>query len=425
MPRWLVSERGNQRHIYPEHLTLAIGRTSYTTDSFAMDRSQIINLAAGPSQLPVDVLQEAAAGLINYDGTGIGVTELSHRSPEFQALTDGLENSIRSILEVPSTHSILFTQGGGCGQFSAVVYNLLARHHLLYPNLNDEERVMDYVITGSWSKKAADEGRQLAESVGKARVNVVVDGRQHSATGKSFEAIPAHEKWNISANPAFIYYCENETVDGVQFSDDADSPAAFPFYLLPTPTDGSAPIPLVGDHSSSFLSRPIPHIDRHALIYAGAQKNVGPSGLTILIVRKDLLVDTVAATKLGATPVPTTMSYKVLADAGSLYNTPPMFSMYVAKLAVEYYARNGGLPALKRKNGSKQQKVYAALDEGAKAGVFIGKVDKGSRSWMNVTFILATQELQTKFLAAAQEKGLRGVKGHRYAFSTWNALGRP
>lgn len=387
---------------------------------FAMNRDQIINLAAGPSALPQSVLEEAAQGLLNYEGTGIGITELSHRSKEFQALTDSLEHSIRSILNVPETHVILFTQGGGCGQFAAVVLNLLARHHMLYPQLAEgEERTMDYVITGSWSKKAAEEARILAGNSPNVKVNVVVDSRDHSANGKSFDRIPDAQNWKFSKAPAFIYYCDNETVDGVQFANDASSPAAFPHHLIPPPppTAGDivpVPIPLIGDHSSSFLSRPILNMEQHALIYAGAQKNLGPAGLTVLIVRKDLLVDTAAASaQFGSPVVPTTMSYKVLADAGSLYHTPPMFSMYVSLLALRYYIANGGLEELEKRNRAKQEKIYEVVDDGVKEGVFVGKVRRESRSWMNVTFTLSTKELEEKFVGVVHAKGVRGYKGHR------------
>ncbi|KAG8965389.1 Phosphoserine transaminase [Tulasnella sp. 419] len=374
-----------------------------------MERSNVINLAAGPSQLPLAVLEQAAAGILNYEGTGIGLVELSHRSKEFSQLTTSLEQEIRTFLDVPPTHVILFTQGGGCGQFSSVVYNLLARHHLLYPDLRPEERVMDYVITGSWSKKAAEEARKLGGGV----VNIVADGREHSPTGKAFSSVPPHESWKISPAPAFVYYCENETVDGVQFSPDPQSPSSFPFHLLPQPTGSTAPVPLVADYSSSFLSRPIHNLADHALIYAGAQKNVGPAGLTILIVRKDLLVDTEAAAKLGAAPTPTTLSYKVLADAGSLYHTPPMFSMYVALLVVRYFRDRGGLATLEEANKTKQAKVYDAVERGTSSGIFKGKVKKESRSWMNVTFSIEDAELEKRFIADAESKGIKGVKGHR------------
>ncbi|KAF8582650.1 phosphoserine aminotransferase [Ramaria rubella] len=367
------------------------------------ERAETINFGPGPSPLPDSVLEQAAKGLLNYNGTGIGLTELSHRSKEFGALTKHLEAIIREQLSVPFTHSILFTQGGGSGQFSAVVLNLLARHRLLNPNVRDDERIVDYVITGSWSKKAFDEAKRL----GGAKVNIVVDGRQHSKDGKSFDNIPPHNQWAFSPNPAFIYYCENETVDGVQFSHDPKSPQAFPHRLLKDTF-----VPLVADFSSSFMSRPIPRLADHALIFAGAQKNIGPSGLTILIVRQDLLVDTDAAAKLGAVPVPYTLAYKTLADSGSLYNTPPMFPMYVADLILQRNKDNGGVLQLESVNRRKAEKLYTTLEEGEKKGLISIKVQPGSRSWMNVTFELS-QEAEQKFLDGAEARGFRQLKGHR------------
>ena len=368
------------------------------------ERSQIINFGAGPSTLPDDVLEEAAKGLLNYNQTGIGLTELSHRSGEFGVLTKHLETLIRSQLSVPETHSILFTQGGGSAQFSAVVLNLLARHRLLYPNLRDDERVMDYIVTGSWSKKAAEEASRLVS----ARVNIVADGKQTSKDGKSFDNIPPHGKWAFSPKPAFIYYCENETVDGVQFSHDPASPQAFPYHLLEDPF-----VPVVADYSSSFMSRPIPRLADHALIYAGAQKNIGPSGLTILIVRQDLLVDTDAASKLGAVAVPYTLAYKTLADSGSLYNTPPMFPMYVADLILERVKVHGGLLRLESVNKTKAEKLYTTLEEGEKKGLMKVKVQPGSRSWMNVTFEILGEGAEEKFLEGAEARGFKQLKGHR------------
>ncbi|KAF8514062.1 pyridoxal phosphate-dependent transferase [Gautieria morchelliformis] len=359
------------------------------------ERSQIINFGAGPSTLPDDVLEEAARGLLNYNQTGIGLTELSHRSKEFGALTKHLETLIRNHLSVPETHSVLFTQGGGSAQFSAVVLNLLARHHLLHPDLRADERVMDYVVTGSWSQKAAEEARRLG---GGARVNIVVD---------ILRQYPPHDKWVFSPKPALIYYCENETVDGVQFSPDPASPQGFPHHLL-----NDTSVPLVADYSSSFMSRPIPRLADHALIFAGAQKNIGPSGLTILIVRQDLLVDTDTAAKLGAVPVPYTLAYKTLADSGSLYNTPPMFPMYVADLILERVRVNGGLPRLERVNKRKAENLYATLEEGENKGLIKVKVQPGSRSWMNATFeVLAGAG--PKFLEGAQARGFQQLQGHR------------
>jgi phosphoserine aminotransferase len=371
------------------------------------ERSEIINFGAGPSALPDDVLAEAAKGLLNYNQTGIGLTELSHRSKEFGALTRHLETLIRDQLGVPSTHAVLFTQGGGSAQFSAVVLNLLARHRVHHPDVPDDERVMDYVVTGSWSKKAAEEATRLR---GAARVNIVVDGKNTSKDGKSYDNIPPHDQWQVSSNPAFVYYCDNETVDGVQFSHDINSPKEFPFHLLPD----TRLTPLVADYSSSFMSRAIPRLADHALIYAGAQKNIGPSGLTILIARKDLLVDTDAAATLGAAPVPYTLAYKTLADSGSLYNTPPMFPMYIADLVLERFRANGGLQQLESINKHKSETLYAALQEGEKKGLIRLKVQSGSRSWMNVTFEVLGQEAEQKFLEGAEARGFRQLKGHRY-----------
>lgn len=374
-----------------------------------MDRSQIINFGAGPSALPLNVLEEAAKGLLNYKGTGIGITEISHRSKEFQQLTVDLASHIRTLLDVPATHEILFTQGGGSGQFSAVVLNLVSRHILLNPDAKPEEIFIDYVITGSWSKKAYEEGKRMAPAI---QQNIVADGRTKSKDGKSFDSIPSHDTWKLSPpqQTAFVYYCENETVDGVQFSDDPSSPASFPFSQF---NDGLSP-PIVADFSSSFLSRPIPHLDRYGLIYAGAQKNIGPAGLTILIVRKDLLVDVDGAQKLGAPAVPLTMSYKLLADHGSLYNTPPMFPMYVAFLVLDGVLASGGLLNLAEANRRKQEKLYDELYALESEGVIVVKVQPGSRSWMNVTFNFVLADLEKQFLEGADAKGFRAIKGHRF-----------
>ncbi|KZT35483.1 phosphoserine aminotransferase [Sistotremastrum suecicum HHB10207 ss-3] len=369
-----------------------------------MDRQQVVNFGAGPSALPTSVLEKAAKGLLNYNDNGIGLVELSHRSKDFAKLNDDLESIIRTQLDVPSTHHILFTQGGGSGQFSSVVMNLLARHTLLHPDLKPEERVMDYIVTGSWSKKAYEEANRLAG--GKAVANLVVDARRTSKDGKSFDNVPQPSEWKLSpaANTAFIYYCENETVDGVQFSD-----SSFPHHLL----ENSFNPPLVADYSSSFMSRPIPRIADHALIFAGAQKNIGPSGLTILIVRNDVLVDVDAAYKLGANPVPLTMAYKTLADSKSLYNTPPMFAMYVSLLVLQDIQAKGGLGPLEEVNRRKQAILYEVLEGYEEKGILKLKVQKGSRSWMNVTFEFVDKQVEKAFLESAESKGLKQLKGHR------------
>jgi phosphoserine aminotransferase len=371
-----------------------------------MSDSRVINFGAGPSALPESVLQEAAKGLLNFNGTGIGIAEISHRSKEFTSFLAELEGLIRTQLDVPQTHSILFTQGGGSGQFSAVVLNLLARHHLLHPDLPNEERVMDYVITGSWSRKAAEEARRL----GGGQVNVAVDARPYSKDGKSFDNIPAHDAYSFSPKPALIYYCENETVDGVEFSDDASSPAFFPFHLLPQNTL----LPLVGDYSSSFMSRPIPRLADHAVIYAGAQKNIGPAGLTILIVRNDCIVDVDAAAKLGAAPVPITMSYKTIADNSSVYNTPSVLPIYISGLVLKRSQELGGVKYYEKVNKQKAEKLYAVIKEGEAKGLFRAKVKEGSGSLMNVVFDVVGDGAEAKFISGAEALGMKAIKGHRY-----------
>ncbi|KAG8808185.1 Phosphoserine transaminase [Serendipita sp. 400] len=388
-----------------------------------MERSDVLNLGAGPSALPESVLQEAAKGLLNYNGTGMGITEISHRSKEFQALTTELGAKIRELLDVPATHEILFIQGGASLQFSAIVLNLLSRFKLVHPEVPSNETYIDYVVTGVWSKKAFEEGKRLAGSVG-VNVNIAADARPHSRDGKSFDNIPPHSAYQLSpsAQTAFVYYCENETVNGVQFASSQAMTTSFPLRMF----EDSIDPPIVADFSSSFLSRPIPNIGSYGMIYGGAQKNVGPAGLTILIVRKDLLVDVDEAHKLGAPVVPLTLSFKTLADHSSLYNTPPMFSMYVALLVIKDILARGGLGTLEEDNYQKQETIYAALDKLESAGVIRLNVAPGSRSWMNVTFIFIDSTNETSFLKAAEEKGLRGVKGHRsvggFRISLYNAI---
>ncbi|KAK7014967.1 phosphoserine aminotransferase, partial [Favolaschia claudopus] len=370
-----------------------------------MSDSRLINFGAGPSALPASVLQEAAQGLLNFNGTGIGIAEISHRSKEFTACIAELEAQIRTQLDVPQTHSILFTQGGGTGQFSAVVLNLLARYRLLHPDVPTDEIALDYVVTGSWSKKAAEEARRL----GGGRVNVAVDARPYSKDGKSFDNIPGPDAYSFSSDPALIYYCENETVDGVEFSHDPASPASFPFHLLPK----NALVPLVADYSSSFMSRAIPRLADHAVIYAGAQKNIGPAGLTILIVRNDCLVDVDAAAKLGATPVPLTFSYKTIADSKSLYNTPSVLAIYISGLVLKRSRELGGVKYYEEVNRRKADKLYGVIKEGEAKGVFKAKVKEGSGSLMNIVFDVIGDGAEAKFISGAEERGMRSLKGHR------------
>ena len=367
--------------------------------------SRVVNFGAGPSALPVSVLEEASKGLLNFQNTGIGIAEISHRSKEFVAFIGNVEQLIREQLDVPPTHSILFTQGGGSAQFSAVVMNMVARYRLLHPNAQESDVEMDYVVTGSWSKKASEEAKRL----GGGKVKIIADAREHSASGKHFDSVPPHSAYKFSQDPALIYYCENETVDGVEFSHDDASPASFPFHLLPENTLA----PLVADYSSSFMCRPIPHLADHAIIYAGAQKNVGPAGLTIIIVRNDCIVDVDAAVQYGAAPVPITLSYKTLADSKSLYNTPSVMSIYITGLVLERMKGQGGLKYYEEMNKKKAALVYEVLKEGVSRGVFKAKVQAGSESWMNVVFDVLGDGADQRFIEGAAQKGLTGLKGHR------------
>ncbi|KAF8759649.1 Phosphoserine aminotransferase [Rhizoctonia solani] len=348
------------------------------------ERDEVVNVTAGPSQLPLSVLEEAAKGLINFNGTGIGITEISHRSSEFIRLNEELESTVRETLGVPDTHVILFAQGGATTQFAAIPINLLA-WKVLKTKRSPSEWTMDYIVTGSWSAKAAEEAERLAYG---AKVNIAADSRHHSAG--NFDNIPHHKGWKLSPpeNSLFVYYCENETVDGNQFSDEADSPAAFPFNLVPSD------VPIVADFSSSFMSRPIPKISRYGIIYAGVQKNLGPAGLTIVIVRKDLLADPVEAQKEGAPPIPTMLSYHVASQG-------------------EHLKATGGLEKLREINKQKQAKLYGVLQQAEKAGKVHIRVQEASRSWMNVTFDNFKSEEDAKFVEAANKQRIVGVKGHR------------
>jgi len=243
-------------------------------------------------------------------------------------------------------------------------------------------------------------------------VNIALDARKYSKDGKSFDNVPPHAEYAFSHDPALIYYCENETVDGVQFAADPASAAYFPFALLLQRAAGGL-LPLVADYSSSFLSRPIPHLAEHAVIFAGAQKNIGPAGLTILIVRQDCLVDVDAAAKLGATPVPRTMSYKTLADSKSVFNTPSVLPIYTAGLVLERMTELGGLAYFEAANKRKAANVYAAVRKGEEAGVLQSKVQQGSGSAMNVVFTVLGDGAEQRFLEGAEKQGMKGLKGHR------------
>nr|ASF90205.1 hypothetical protein SPAR04568 [Bartheletia paradoxa] len=367
-------------------------------------RAETYNFGAGPSCLPEDVLREAARGIIDYESTGIGLTEISHRSKEFSALVQDAKKNLKEALQLPDDYTVLFTQGGGSLQFSSVALNLLSRYAALHPTAPSPS--LDYLVTGSWSSKAAAEARRLG-----GNVNVVLDTRK-SSKNKKFDNLPSNVEakgWNWTRGenkPAYVYYCDNETVDGIEFGVEG-----FPVEEV------DEDVPLIADMSSNILSRPIPNLHRHALIYAGAQKNIGPAGLTIIIVRSSLLVDVDAPflptaahpAPAWAPRVPQMLSYKLLADNDSLYNTPPMFAIYLSNLVVRRLLSHGGVPAIQVTNERKAEKLYEAIE---KLQSFEGKVESG-RSRMNVVFEVKGEGREKTFLEGAEERGLRQLKGHR------------
>ncbi|KAK0560188.1 Phosphoserine transaminase [Tilletia horrida] len=378
-------------------------------------RDRTINLGAGPSVLPTDVLLVAAQAIVDYQGSGMGVTEISHRSSAFKQIIDKAEADLRALLAIPDSYAVLFQQGGGTEQFSATALNLLAAHAVRNPDYQTSGSgsaggpPADYAITGSWSSKAFKEAQRLG-----VRANVAVDARKAAGADGKFGIIPPISEWSLSKaedKPAFLYYCDNETVDGVEYP----SPG-FPIDDLPQAYRES--VPLVADCSSNILSRPI-NVAAHAIVFFGAQKNVGPSGVTVVIVRRDLIVNPDDGVPHGGPRIPVTLAYKNAADNSSLYNTPPMFSIYTSGLVFADLLNNkGGVQGAAERSTAKSQLVYGAID--ASKGVFVATVrSPEARSRMNVTFRICgadgapSDELEAAFVKACADKDITQVKGHR------------
>lgn len=330
---------------------------------------------------------------------------LSLASPIAHAHATG---NIRKLLNLPDNYAVLFSQGGGTTQFASVLLNVLAARRLKHASTPVEEYeapVVEYVVTGSWSAKAYAEAQRLAIGPTPNKPYCVV---RQAASSKDVKYTALPSSYSFTPGAALAFYCENETINGDEFSGVAGTPASFPFDQVPDETV------LVADYSSSFLSRPIPNIERHGIIYAGAQKNLGPAGVTVVIVRKDLLVDTTEAMRLGGVPsVPIQSEYKILADNGSLYNTPPVFPIYVSALVLSHLVAQGGLDAVAKVNEEKARILYASLDAAEEKGAVRCVVrQKEARSWMNVTFEI-TGDREAEFLKGAEERGFRQLKGHR------------
>lgn len=336
------------------------------------------NFCAGPAALPTAVLERAQAELLDWQGKGLSVMEMSHRSDEYVAIAEKAEQDLRDLLSVPSDYKVLFMQGGASQQFAQIPLNLLP-----------EDGVADYVETGIWSKKAIEEARRFGT------VNVAA-----SAKAYDFFAIPGQNDWQLSKDAAYLHYCSNETIGGLQFD------------WVPDVGD----VPLVCDMSSDILSRPL-DVSPFGMIYAGAQKNIGPSGLVVAIIREDLL-------GRARSICPTMLDYKVAADNGSMYNTPATFSWYLSGLVFEWVKEQGGLEEMERRNRAKQELLYGAIDA---SDFYTNPIAHNARSWMNVPFRLADEKLDKAFLAGAEARGLLNLKGHRSVggmrASIYNAVG--
>ena len=326
--------------------------------------ARVYNFSAGPAVLPEEVLQEAADEMLDYRGTGMSVMEMSHRSKAYDTIIKEAEADLRELMNIPDNYKVLFLQGGASQQFAMIPMNLM------------KNRVADYIVTGQWAKKAYQE----ASLYGKAN-------KIASSEDKTFSYIPDCSDLPISEDADYVYICENNTIYGPKFK------------TLPN-TKGK---PLVADVSSCFLSEPV-DVTKYGVIYGGVQKNIGPAGVVIVIIREDLITEDV----LPGTP--TMLRYKIHADADSLYNTPPAYGIYICGKVFKWLKKMGGLEAMKERNEKKAKILYDYLDE---SKLFKGTVRKEDRSLMNVPFITGNEELDAKFVKEAKEAGFENLKGHR------------
>ena len=326
--------------------------------------ARVYNFSAGPAVLPEEVLQEAADEMLDYRGTGMSVMEMSHRSKAYDTIIKEAEADLRELMNIPDNYKVLFLHGGASQQFAMIPMNLM------------KNRVADYIVTGQWAKKAYQE----ASLYGKAN-------KIASSEDKTFSYIPDCSDLPISEDADYVYICENNTIYGTKFK------------TLPN-TKGK---PLVADVSSCFLSEPV-DVTKYGVIYGGVQKNIGPAGVVIVIIREDLITEDV----LPGTP--TMLRYKIHADADSLYNTPPAYGIYICGKVFKWLKKMGGLEAMKERNEKKAKILYDYLDE---SKLFKGTVRKEDRSLMNVPFITGNEELDAKFVKEAKEAGFENLKGHR------------
>ena len=326
--------------------------------------ARVYNFAAGPAALPEEVLAEAAAEMLDYKGTGISVMEMSHRSKAFETIINEARQDVTDLLGIPENYEVLFVQGGATTQFAAVCMNLM------------KNRVADYIVTGQWAKKAFAEGKIYGQA-----------NKIATSEDKTFTYIPDCSDLPISDDADFVYICENNTIYGTKYQQ------------LPN-TKGKV---LVADQSSMFLSEPC-DVSKYGVIFAGAQKNIGPAGVCVVIVRKDLITEDVLPN------TPTLLKYHIQAENKSLYNTPPAYGIYICGKVFKWLKKQGGLEAMKERNTAKAAILYDYLDN---SKMFKGTVEKESRSLMNVPFVTGDDELNKKFIAEAKDNGLIELKGHR------------
>ncbi|MES9968673.1 MAG: 3-phosphoserine/phosphohydroxythreonine transaminase [Candidatus Thiodiazotropha sp.] len=326
--------------------------------------SRVFNFSAGPAMLPEEVLQQAREEMLDWHGTGMSVMEMSHRGKEFMSIAEQAESDLRELLQIPDNYKVMFLQGGASSQFSMVPMNLTR-----------EKSKVDYINTGSWSKKAIAEAKRFAT------VNLAA-----STEETKFTTTPSQSALSLDPDAAYVHYTPNETIQGVEFP-----------YLPQT-----AGVPLVADFSSTILSRPI-DVSQYGIIYAGAQKNIGPAGLTIAIVREDLIGHAIDNT-------PAMFQYATHSDNGSMYNTPPTYGWYLAGFVFKWLKEKGGLTGMAAINQRKAEALYNAIDS---SSFYANPVAPESRSWMNVPFTLADAELDGKFIQQASAAGLKTLKGHR------------
>ncbi|MCE1254219.1 MAG: 3-phosphoserine/phosphohydroxythreonine transaminase [Anaerolineae bacterium] len=340
---------------------------------------RVHNFNAGPAVLPVPVLEQARDEMLDYQGCGMSVMEISHRSKEFESIIQTAEADLRDLMGIPANYKVMFLQGGATLQFAMLPMNLRAAG-----------ASADYIVTGSWSNTAVKEAKKLGDT------HVVFD-----AKADNYNRLPSAGELQLNPQAAYLYYCHNETIHGVEFKDD------------PTPLAG---VPLVCDMSSDFLSQPV-NVDKYALILAGAQKNAGPAGVTVVIAREDMLERTPAN-------LPVMLDYKLLAESGSLHNTPPCYSIYIVGLVLKWLKGLGGLPGMYELNRKKADLLYKAIDNSG--GFYRGHAQAAARSIMNVPFRMPSEELEEQFVKEAKKADIIGIKGHRSVgglrASIYNAL---